>query len=271
MRLVDVLERLGRAVERPAPMLAHSLRWRRAAPALGVMPGLMDHLVNRGDTAVDIGADGGLFAGRLLRLVGFTGAVHAFEPNPAHVGRLLRMGARRKRLKVHAVALSDRSRMAELMVPVVDGRRWEGMGSLHDPRGKLDCEVATITVSLARLDDVLAGQRVAFIKCDVEGYEDQVCAGAQRLLEQRPSILIELEQRHRGTAPRATIEYLTALGLRAWAIFPDGVRPASEFDLERDQLRYLGGPASETMPTGYVNNFLFTPPHVDLTAFLARE
>ena len=271
MHLVDVLGRALRVLDRPAPMLAHAVRWRAAAPAYGLMRGLLDHIVNRGDTAVDVGAAGGVFAGRLLRLVGLTGAVHAFEPNPAHVRRLLRLSARRRNLSVHAVALGNRSGTAELTVPVVGGRRWEGMGSLHDPRRKLDCEVDTLTVSLARLDDVLAGRRVAFIKCDVEGYEDQVFAGAERLLEQRPTILAEIEQRHRATDPRVTIDHLTSFGLQAWAIFPDGVRPASEFDLERDQLRYLAGEARESMPKGYVNNFLFTRPNVDLTAFLARH
>jgi FkbM family methyltransferase len=271
VRRRDVLGRLIRELDRPMPMLAESLRWRRAVRDGTIIARLVDQLVNSGDTAVDVGASHGLFVAGLLQCVGASGAVHAFEPNPVHVDRLRRMGARRKNLTVHGVAVSDRSGTAELMVPVVGGKRFEGMGSLEDPRRKLGGEVDRITVPVARLDDALEDKRVAFIKCDVEGHEDQVCAGAERLLGQRPTVLVEIEQRHRGTDPHLTIDHLASFGLRAWALFGDGLRPASDFDLERDQLSYVATPSGESMPVGYVNDFLFVRPDVDVSAFLARR
>lgn len=252
------------------PALAAVLRWHRAARGGAVVQPLVDKLVRPGNVALDIGASRGLFTARLLQLVGDSGEVHAFEPYPVHVQRLRKIAARRRNLQVHAVALSDRSGEGQLMVPVVDGRPYEGMGSLEDPRMKLGSGAETIDVALARLDDVVGDRRVDFVKCDVEGHEDFVFKAAEHVLAQRPVILVEIEQRHRGTDPRVLINQLEGTGLRGWAVFADGLRPATEFDLERDQLRFLAGATGESMPAGYVNDFLFTPPDTDVTPFLAR-
>jgi FkbM family methyltransferase len=267
------LKRLLRPVIRQlddrTPALAEVLRWRRAARGGAVVQILVDKLVRPGNVVLDIGANRGLFTARLLQLVGDTGEVHAFEPYPLHVQRLRKMAARQRNLYVHAVALSDRVGEGQLMVPLVDGRRYEGMGSLEDPRMKLGSEAETINVALARLDDIVRGRRVDFMKCDVEGHEGFVFKAAEQVLARQPVILVEIEQRHRGADPRVLINQLERRGLRGWAVFGDGLRPAAEFDLERDQLRFLAGATGEEMPAGYVHNFLFTPPDIEVTPLLA--
>lgn len=266
-----VLRRLIRELDRSAPLLAESLRWRLAVRRGGLAPRLVERLVGRGDTALDIGAHRGLFTAGLLRLVGRAGSVHAFEPNPVHTDRLSQMATRRPNLAVHAVGLSDRAGTGTLNVPVVAGRRYEGMGTLDDPGGRLaTADYDPVTVTVASVDDLVDARGVSFIKCDVEGHEDRVLAGAERLLQGGPSLLVEIEQRHRGADPRSTIEWLEGYGLRGWALFEDGLRPVRAFDLERDQLAHLPGAGDgERMPPAYVNDFLFTPPGVDVAAFVA--
>jgi FkbM family methyltransferase len=263
-----VLDRVIRELDRSAPLFAERLRWRRAASRGAIVQRVVDQLVGPGGIAMDIGAHRGYFSARLLQLVGPTGSVHAFEPNPVHLPRLRVMARRQPNLLVHAVALSDRGGSAELMVPVVAGERYEGMGGLDDPWYKLGADFEAIDVPVARADDFAAGG-VSFVKCDVEGHEVEVFAGAERILAQRPTLLVEIEHRHRDVDPHSTIERLTAFGLEAWAVFQDGLRPASDFDLERDQLAHLGDPRGELMPQGYVNDFLFTRPGTDLADFLA--
>jgi hypothetical protein len=51
---------------------------------------------------------------------------------------------------------------------------------------------------------------------------------------------------------------VSEFGLRGFAVFPDGVRPLTEFNLERDQVGHLTRDEDEVMPEGYVNDFLFT-------------
>jgi hypothetical protein len=111
------------------------------------------------------------------------------------------------------------------------------------------------------LDDVLGdAPRIDVIKIDVEGHEDAVLAGADTVLRRhRPSLLIEMEQRHRGNDPRPMMERLVSeYGLTGYAVFPDGLRPLAQFDLQRDQVGFLTGDEDEIMPEGYVNDFLFT-------------
>ena len=252
----------------PAPILAETMRWRRAVRRGAVVERVVDAVVRPGDTVLDIGAAQGLFTARLLGLVGRTGAVHAFEPNPMHADRLRQMARRRPGLVLHTVALSNRTGTAQLMVPVLDGAQNPGLGSLEDLHRKMTAEVDTIDVPVTTLDDVLGDRRVAFIKCDVEGHEDEVLAGAATTLGHLPTILIEIEHRHRRTEPQVMIDRLTTLGLQGWAAFSDGLRPVSEFDLERDQLRHVRSAPVDAMPREYVNDFLFTPPNVDVGRFV---
>jgi len=187
--------------------------------------------------------------------------VHAFEPNPENLGFLREIAQAESNTRVHATALSDSSGSARLFVPVDDGRPVPAVGSLAPPRGA-DCE--TVVVETARLDDVLGADaaRVSFVKCDVEGHELAVLRGAARMLaEARPSLLVEIERRHAGDRMEATFDYLAGLGYEAFAVGPDGPVPLAEFDVERDQLAFLGGDGFETgaMPPGYVNDFFFRP------------
>jgi len=221
-----------------------------------------------GTLALDIGALRGSFSSRMLDLVGRDGSVHAFEPNPAHQHRLQALAAH-GRLDVHALALSDRTGQATLRIPLHDGRTVAGLASLEVRSGG-DSE--TVEVATGRLDDVLpASSPVRFIKCDVEGHEDAVFRGARELLtRQRPSILVEIEARHRTDGVSRIFDHFSALQYAGWAVFPAGLRPLDAFDLERDQLRFLTGDASRgAMPRGYVHNFLFVPPGVDLGSSLA--
>jgi FkbM family methyltransferase len=207
---------------------------------------------------VDAGAAYGVFSARMAQLVGPQGQVHAFEPNPDNLEYLRAVASTEPNVAVHEVALSDRSGSAVLHVPLEDGRRESGLGSLAPPRG---ATAASVAVQTARLDDVL-DREVAFIKCDVEGHELAVLRGAERTLaEARPTLLVEIERRHAGDRMDATFEYLAELGYAAFAIGPEGPLPLDRFDLERDQLAHLDDRfESREMPPGYINDFLFTPP-----------
>jgi FkbM family methyltransferase len=233
------------------------LRERRAgAPALR----LVDGLVRRGDVALDIGANFGQFTYRLSDLVGDEGQVHAFEPHPAQRDNLA--GAERKRRNVtfHPVALSDSPGTAELAVPRVSGEPDLAMATLEDRSGG-GRDVEHVSVRVETLDGLLADRSrpVDFIKCDVEGHERAVLAGAAGLLEaDAPTMLIEIEQRHQEGDIRDTFAVLDELGYDGYAVRSDALAPTSDFDVEREQLAFVrADPEAALMPPGYVNDFLF--------------
>jgi FkbM family methyltransferase len=222
---------------------------------------LLDELVGPGSLVVDAGANRGMFTMRLSELVGPTGRVLAFEPNPECVARLERIAGDAGNVVVHASALSDATGIAVLHVPVRSGSRLDGLGHLGDAA---ESDEIALSVPTVTLDEVLDAEdrRVRFVKCDVEGHELAVLRGASKLLEdERPALLVEIEWRHAGEAMQETFELLGAVGYAAEVVTPAGRRPLSEFDIERDQLAHLGDELEDgAMPRDYLNEFLFTFP-----------
>jgi FkbM family methyltransferase len=217
---------------------------------------MVEDLLRSGDVALDIGASWGHYTSAMARLVGDGGSVHAFEPNPANTRQLTLIALRHSNVTVHPIGLSDAAGEAELNVPVRRGRPITERGSL----GPIDVETKTVRIELKRLDDVVDPELpVAFLKCDVEGHERDVFEGGARLLERcRPLILVEIERRHSHTDVRSTIALLESMGYDAYMVGAEELIHASHFDPEVHQPSVAG--SSETLPAGYVGDFLFLPP-----------
>jgi FkbM family methyltransferase len=148
---------------------------------------LLAKLVPRGGTAVDIGANQGVFA---YALAGIAERVVAFEPNPDYAAFARWM--LRSRAEVHELALSDQPGRARFYVPSSDqGMVLHLAGSLKRTHAQFR-NIATFDVEVATLDDI-GLHDVRFIKADVEGSEREVLAGARATIARdRPVILLEL-------------------------------------------------------------------------------
>jgi hypothetical protein len=104
------------------------------------------------------------------------------------------------------------------------------------------------------------------MKCDVEGHELAVLRGGDATLRRlRPPILVEVERRHTGADVDATFVYLENLGYSGYAVHREGLRPAAEFNVQRDQLAVLGRQPTSgwMMPPEYIHDFLFVPAEAD--------
>lgn len=216
---------------------------------------VVDALVKPGDIVLDVGANWGRYSARFARLVGPSGRVHSFEPDPANCETIAAIGRKTRNVQVHCGGLSDAEGEAVLYVPVEGGRRMTALASIEPPDGP--CEEQRMR--LWALDDVL-DQTVDpdFVKIDVEGHEMAVLRGARRTLERsRPGLLVEIEQRHGADVP-ATVDFLRELGFDAWFVAQDGLRSFSEFDVQRHQVDPLQR-GEDGHAAGYVNDFLFIP------------
>jgi FkbM family methyltransferase len=245
-----------RAAERLPPTPRARLRLLKKVLRGDLVLRQIDANVPRDAVVVDVGANRGVYTLRMSRLVGPLGRVHAVEPFPPNVASLDAIAARQRNVVVHPVALSETAGARSLSVPVLDGRSVDALATLRAVEG--DCD--HVDVPVARLDDIIGGDRdrVRFVKCDVEGHELAVLRGARRLLEHRPVLLVEIEQRQGDLD--ATFDLLSSAGYDGWAVTPAGLRPLAEFDVQRDQLDHLpGAPAGGPVTPDYVNNFLFAP------------
>jgi FkbM family methyltransferase len=148
-------------------------------------------LLKAGDVAVDVGANIGYVTSLFAARVGPRGRVESFEPHPRIFTRLrnntarLRVGASSAAIRLHQCALGSRDGTARLVEPSAF-RMNEGASTLV---ARADAEPAESSVGfdvrLARLDSILADREIALLKVDVEGFEAEVFAGAERLLAQR--------------------------------------------------------------------------------------
>jgi len=145
--------------------------------------------VRRARLFLDIGSHTGIYT--LLACVRNPNLkVFAFEPVPevrTVLVRNLEINGFAVRCSVRPEALSDHCGTAQFHVPVS-----RDMASL-DPRGFLGLPGRLIEVDIRTVDSLIErGTIVDLVKIDVEGFEDAVLRGMERILEEsRPRIIFE--------------------------------------------------------------------------------
>jgi FkbM family methyltransferase len=172
---------------------------------------ILKKIVPRERMAVDIGAADGVYAWHFARIAATSAA---FEANPESATRLR---ARLPFTEVHAVALSDSDGEVELRIPVTNGVPLSGLGTVEQANNfqQRHRHVRQIRVP-ARTLDSFSLPPIGFMKIDVEGHELAVIRGAENtILRDRPTILIEVEDRHRPGALLSVSSWLAARGYSA--------------------------------------------------------
>ena len=122
-------ELAGRKGLNPRVTRLWSLRAHASDPALK----LAKRLVHEGQTVVDVGADLGVYSSNFAALVGPSGRVHAFEPNPARHALLAALANAQPNVEVHPIALSDHEGEEALHVPIKQGEVVSACGRLSPP------------------------------------------------------------------------------------------------------------------------------------------
>jgi FkbM family methyltransferase len=148
--------------------------------------------IHPGDTVIDVGANVGIHTMLAAELVGRSGHVHAFEPDPQSMSYLMTTVNRNRlteRVTLWNLAASDRSANAKLYLDLKTARTTSLRANAYSP----DMQIRQpVVVATARLDDLIT-QPPQFLKIDVEGAELAVLAGASRLLRNyHPVLLVEV-------------------------------------------------------------------------------
>ena len=160
-----------------------------------VVRNLQAHVVP-GSVALDVGAYIGTHALLMGRLVGPEGRVYAFEPQRKAYRELRRNIELNELANVTALryAVGADARIVEMNPPREIGVVEKGRGFVGKALGEGGVAVGTggDRAELRPLDS-FGFRNVSLLKIDVEGFEDEVLAGAERLIrESRPVILLEI-------------------------------------------------------------------------------
>lgn len=205
-------------------------------------------LIKPGMTVLDIGANAGYYTAIAADLVGPTGSVYAFEPDPGSFARLratVSLNGFVDRVKAFSYAVSDTDN-DEISLYTTCNEEGKALASIvrnHD-WGHYDYSVQVKTISI---DSCLLSngvERVDIVKVDVESAEILVFKGMANTLACRPPGALIVELASDGMAPPGdVIALLSAQGYEALLIQDNGVR-----NLEATPIHYA--------------NVLFIQPHV---------
>jgi len=173
---------------------------------------LLARHLSPGSVVVDAGANIGVYSQFLARCVGPGGVVHSFEPSPENFGRLHAALSQFSNVRLNQLAVSDKMGDGMLYVSEelnVDHRAYPIEGETR----------RTLCIRSTTLDDYFKpGERVDFIKIDVQGYELHVLRGAKRVMQENPDIKLLLEfwpygLKQAGTRWEELIEMLRHFGM----------------------------------------------------------
>jgi FkbM family methyltransferase len=184
---------------------------------------LSTHL-KAGDVTVDAGANIGVYTRFLSRCVGSQGTVHSFEPDVTNFERLHAALCDTSNVLLNQLALSDQTGESVLYISDnlnVDHRAYQTEG---EPRRR-------VAIHSVRLDDYFKpGERVDFIKMDIQGFELHALRGADRVLADNPTIRLLLEfwpygLKRAGVSGEDLIEFLRDKGFRCFTVTNGSLSP----------------------------------------------
>ena len=260
--LVAIL--VKRRLARTAKIIAPQWYWRRHYRILQRLGErnpdalLIRSLCDPDRISLDIGADVGELT---IAMLASSRSVIAFEPRPAQAHELAAMfQAVGAAVRVEALALSDRSGICAMrMLDSDPGRSTiDEHNSLNDADGS---PTRTINVPVKPLDEAQL-DNVGLIKIDVEGHELAVLRGAvDTLSRNRPTLLVEAEERHHPRAVAEVTEFLATLGYAGYFMIDGRRQPIETFNPAEHQnsaniASWKDGWAVHGV---YINNFVFLP------------
>lgn len=198
---------------------------------------VMKQFIKKGDTVLDIGAHLGFYTLLMSKLVGNSGKVCAFEPNPQMLKVLNFTLKTLKNTELFNVALSSSNGNASFYVP--EDASMASLGNwTNNISDKLSGSVHQIECKTQRLDDLIAEKNLAqpsFIKCDVEGAEPSVFDGAAATLnrEDAPTLLFEINAAAAKVFGKTSESYFRILEsfkkakYKFYEVLPGGLKPVS--------------------------------------------
>lgn len=192
-------------------------------------PRFLKHIVVKGDTVIDIGANLGYYSYVFARLTGSSGRVYAVEPVRPILNVLRRNLRRYDQVEILNYALGEEQKLIRMGNESVGENGYFGTGQnfvVDKPTDgiqlmEFEAEMRRGTVLFADL------ARIDVIKCDIEGYERVVIPEMQPLIEKHlPTVLIETD----GETRVWITDFFLARGYRGFTLCKGRMKPLTPAD-----------------------------------------
>ena len=181
-------------------------------------------LLDKGETALDIGANIGQFSTLMARRVGLNGKVFSFEPHSDLYHELVTNCSLyiniQKTLRAHNSALGKNSGSGTLIIPKeFGGNRGTSKVGTDGPK-----DGDTFKIKIETLDEVCEALRsIGVCKIDVEGHEAEVLKGAARTLRQKK--IRDIIHEDVGLANKELRAILIEAGYTIFSLHTDIIKP----------------------------------------------
>jgi len=150
---------------------------------------IVKNYVKKGDRVIDVGAHVGYYTLLLSQLVGNTGKVYAFEPDPKNF-ELLKKNIEVnsfKNIELIQKAVSNKTGIIKLYL----GDQDRATNRIYD--AQLNDTKKSIEIKTISLDEYIKDKKIDFIKIDVEGSELGVIEGMKSIFQNNKQIKIIIE------------------------------------------------------------------------------
>ena len=158
-------------------------------------------LIKPGDTVVDIGANLGYFTKLFSTWAGQNGKVIAIEPVPLYNKIIRWASGSRKNITFYPFALGRENKKIFLVTPDHFGYLRTGLPFVYDEKNKKDISEYEFSfeAEMKKASDLFESfQKIDYLKCDIEGYEEVVIREILPVLERhKPIIQIETSGEHK--------------------------------------------------------------------------
>ena len=185
----------------------------------------LPNLINKSLASIDIGVYRGVYSYFLSKESEY---VYAFEANPFLIQKLKKGFQKYKNIRIENLAVSSSQGSTSLKVPYrnesVNYSDYEelyqlGTATIHQENNLSNTKFHSFEVKKINLDEYNFEHKIGFIKIDVEGHELDIITGAKRLIsENKPNLLVEIEERHTGIPNIKIINEIKKLGYDCFSL-----------------------------------------------------
>ena len=150
---------------------------------------LLKQIIKNGDTVLDLGANIGVYTLIFAKLVGKSGHVFAFEPDPTNFEILSKNVKENKHENVTLVqkAVSEKNDKIKLFVSKRNHASHRIFDS-EEKRNSIEVDVITLDTYFKKIKNP-----INFIKMDVEGVEGATLLGASNIIKNSKDLVIMME------------------------------------------------------------------------------
>ena len=188
-----------------------------------IITNLIKKEIHSGDVVLDIGAHIGYYTLQFANLVGPTGKVYAFEPEPKNFELLKKNVQINKHDNVVLIQkiVSDKDGIVEFFIS-----KFDSIGNkLFKSNGEHETKEYAIKIESTTLDEYFkdSKEKIDFIKMDIQGGEGKATLGMKNLLKENKNLKIVqewwpdgLKQNH--TNPEDHLKFLRHIGYKFYEI-----------------------------------------------------